>query len=87
MKLLQTFILCILITLVFSISAFAYIDPSILAYVIQAGAGILIAIGAGVALHFHRVKRKMNETLKIDKNKNMEVEEDVVVFDEDDNKK
>ena len=31
---------------------FGYIDPSVITYAIQAGAGIVIAIGAFVGLYF-----------------------------------
>lgn len=39
----------------FSNYAYAYIDPSAITYVIQAVAGVLIAIGAGVTIFRHKI--------------------------------
>ena len=44
---------------------FGYIDPSVMTYAIQAGAGILIAIGAFVGLYFRKAKKNINKKLKI----------------------
>jgi hypothetical protein len=58
---------------------FGYIDPSVMTYAIQAGAGIVIAVGAFVGLYFRKAKKKVNKKLGIDENKNKEVESDEVV--------
>ena len=63
----------------FSVNAMAYIDPSVMTYVIQAVAGIAIAIGAAVGMYFRSAKKKINNKLGIDENKNKEVEEDEIV--------
>ena len=57
-----------------------YIDPSVTTYLIQVVAGVAIAVGAGLAIYFRRAKKKMNEKLGIDENKNNEVESDEIVF-------
>ena len=57
---------------------FGYIDPSVMTYAIQAGAGIVIAVGAFVGLYFRRAKKKVSKKLNIDENKNKEVESDEV---------
>ena len=57
---------------------FGYIDPSVMTYAIQAGAGILIAVGAFVGLYFRKAKRKVNKKLGIDENKNKEIESDEI---------
>lgn len=57
-----------------------YIDPSVTTYLIQVVAGVAIAVGAGLAIYFRRAKKKMNEKLGIDENKNKEVESDEIVF-------
>ncbi len=57
---------------------FGYIDPSVMTYAIQAGAGIVIAIGAFVGLYFRKAKKKVNKKLGIDENKNKEVESDEI---------
>lgn len=60
-------------------TTFGYIDPSVMTYAIQAGAGIAIAVGAFVGLYFRKAKKKVNKKLKIDENKNKEVESDEIV--------
>ena len=57
----------------------AYIDPSVMTYAIQAIAGIVIAIGAFVGIYFRKAKKKLNNKLGIDENKNKEVESDEIV--------
>ncbi len=44
-------------TLLFSRSAFAYIDPSSMTYLIQIVAGAAIALGAGVGFYWKRIRR------------------------------
>lgn len=58
-----------------------YIDPSVMTYVIQATAGIVIAGGAVAAFLFHKAKKKVSEKLNIDENRNKEVESDEIVVD------
>jgi hypothetical protein len=57
-----------------------YIDPSVTTYLIQAIAGVAIAVGAGLAIYFRKAKKKMNEKLGIDENRNKEVESDEIEF-------
>ena len=56
-----------------------YIDPSVMTYAIQAGAGIVIAVGAFVGLYFHRAKKKVSKKLGIDENRKKEVESDEII--------
>ena len=60
------------------ISIFGYIDPSVMTYAIQAGAGIVIAVGAFVGLYFRKKKKKVNKKLGVDENKNKEIESDEI---------
>lgn len=62
--------------LLFGANAQAYIDPSVATYAIQAIAGIAIALGAAVGIYFRRAKKKVNEKLGVDENRNKEVESD-----------
>ena len=62
--------------LLLGVNAHAYIDPSVITYVIQAVAGIAIAVGAAAAIYWRKVKKKINTKLGIDENKNKEVEDD-----------
>lgn len=77
-------IVCLMI--VFSTTALGYLDPSIMTYAIQAIAGIVIAIGAGVSLYWRKAKRKLNQTFGINSNIKKEIESDVIEFDDDDHK-
>ena len=69
--------------LMFGNNLMAYIDPSVLTYVIQAIAGVVIAVGAAVGIYWRRAKKKINNTLGIDENKNKEVESDEIVDNSD----
>lgn len=69
--------------LLFGVNAQAYIDPSVVTYVIQAVAGVVIAVGAAVGIYWRRAKKKLNEKLGVDENKNKEVESDEIVVKED----
>lgn len=63
----------------FGLSVNAYIDPSVVTYTIQVGAGIVIAIGAVVGIYYRKAKKKISNTLGIDENKNKEVESDEIL--------
>lgn len=63
----------------FGLNAEAYIDPSVTTYLIQAIAGVIIAIGAVVGIYFRRAKKKMSKKLGIDENRNKEVESDEII--------
>lgn len=67
-------------SVMFSINVSAYIDPSVMTYAIQAGAGIVIAIGAVVGIYFRKMKKKISDKLGIDENVNKEVETDEIIM-------
>lgn len=60
-------------------NANAYIDPSVMTYLIQAVAGVVIAVGAVIGIYWRRAKKKVNTALGIDENRNKEVESDDIV--------
>ncbi|MCD8038357.1 MAG: major capsid protein [Lachnospiraceae bacterium] len=72
--------LCLCGMFLFGANSQAYIDPSAVTYAIQAIAGIVIAIGAAVGIYFRRAKKKLNDKLGIDENKNKEVESDDIII-------
>lgn len=72
--------------LVFGVDAKAYIDPSVMTYLIQAVAGVVIALGAAVGIYFRRAKKKLNDKLGLDENRNKEVESDDVIIKTSDDK-
>lgn len=65
--------------LLFGKNVNAYIDPSVLTYVIQAVAGVVIAVGAVVGIYWRKAKKKIDKTLGVDENRNKEVESDEIV--------
>lgn len=67
--------------LMFGNTLMAYIDPSVVTIMIQASAGVIIAVGAAVGIYWRKAKKKINNTLGIDENKNKEVESDEIVDD------
>ena len=69
--------------LMFGANGEAYIDPSVMTYVIQAVAGIVVAVGAVVGIYWRTAKKKVNEALGVDENKNKEVESDDIVVEND----
>ena len=56
-----------------------YIDPSVTTFVIEAVAGIVIAGGAVISVMLRKAKRKINDKLGIDENRNKEVESDDII--------
>lgn len=54
-------------TMLFSVTALAYIDPSAMTYMIQLVAGIAIAAGAGVGFYFRKIRRRLSKYAKKDR--------------------
>lgn len=67
-------------------TASAYIDPSVATYLVQAVAGIGIAVATGAGIYFHKIKHKVNDTLGIQEDSNKAVEEDLVIYEEEEPK-
>lgn len=72
---------------VFSTTAFAYLDPSVMTYTIQVVAGVIVAVGAVIGIYWRKAKKRVQDKLGIDENANKEVEEDVVEIIEEESKK
>ena len=70
--------------LLFGANGEAYIDPSVMTYIIQAVAGIIIAVGAVVGIYWRKARKKVNDTLGIDENRNKEVESDELIVNAED---
>ena len=64
----------------------AYIDPSTTTILISSISGIVIAIGAGAVIIWRKAKKKVANVLHIDENSNKEVEEELVIKEENDEK-
>ena len=56
---------------------FAYIDPSVMSYTVQAIAGVAIALGVVLGVVWRKVKKGANKVLGYDENADKEIEEDV----------
>lgn len=69
--------------LLFGVNARAYIDPSVMTYLIQAIAGVVIAVGAAIGIYWRRAKKKIDNALGIDENRNKEVESDEILVAEE----
>lgn len=61
----------------FSTPVFAYIDPSVMTYTIQAIAGVVIAVGAVVGIVWRRARKKAKQILNVNENTKKEVEEEI----------
>ena len=72
--------------LAFGVNGNAYIDPSVTTYLIQAIAGIVIAVGAFLAVYWRKAKKKMQDKLGIDVDSNKEVESDEILIKKDEEK-
>ena len=66
----------------FSTTGQAYIDPSTTTYIIQAVAGVAIAISAFVMVYWRKAKKKVEQTLHIDTEAHKTMEEDLIVTDD-----
>ena len=67
--------------LLFGETGEAYVDPSVVTYIIQAVAGVVIAAGAVFGVYWRKTRKKINDKLGIDENRNKEVESDDFVSD------
>lgn len=82
-KILVVAALAVCSMMAFGLNASAYIDPSVMTYLIQVIAGVVIAVGAIAGVYIRKAKKKVSEKLGIDENKNKEVESDEIIVDEE----
>ena len=76
------FVICFV--LILSLSASAYLDPSVMTYAIQIIAGIAVAVGAVVGIYWRKARKKVQDKLGIDENSKKEQEDDVIEIKEED---
>lgn len=69
----------------FAPPAYAYVDPSVMTYAIQAFAGVAVALGAVAGVALRRTRKMLFKVLNIDENANKIVEADVHRLDADGN--
>ncbi|MDO4443879.1 MAG: sulfatase-like hydrolase/transferase [Slackia sp.] len=58
----------------FAAPAYAYVDPSVMTYTIQALAGVAVALSAVIGVAWRRLRRVLLKLLKIDENAGKEVD-------------
>ena len=58
---------------------FAYVDPSVLSYTVQAIAGVAIALGVVFGVVWRKIKRGAGKALGRDENSGKEVKDDVTM--------
>lgn len=78
MKSFRTAYFALIVAVMLSTTSFAYIDPSVMTYVIQVVTGILVAVGAIIGIYWRRVKRNAMKKLGIDENVKKVVEDDII---------
>ena len=57
---------------------FAYVDPSVMSYTVQAIAGVAIALGVVFGVVWRKIKKGASKALGRDENAGKEVEEEIV---------
>ncbi len=55
-----------------------YVDPSAVTYIIQAVAGVVIAVGAGIGIYWRKAKKKVQEKMGVEEKKEVESDEIIV---------
>lgn len=87
MKWINRLLLAVGFMVMFPLTTFAYLDPSVMTYTIQVVAGVVVAVGAVIGIYWRRAKKKVQNTLGIDENAKKEVEDDVIEISDDTPKK
>jgi len=62
-----------------SVSALAYVDPSVTTALLSAIVAVAVAVGATVGVFVRKAKKKAQEVLNIDENANKIVEDEIQV--------
>ena len=83
-RLFLVLMLILSLNIAFMSHAFAYVDPSVTTYAIQAIVGVVVAVGAVAAIWWRKAKKKVADKLGIDENAKKATEADVVEDDDDD---
>jgi hypothetical protein len=62
----------------------AYVDPSVISYIVQAVAGVLITLGAVAWVVVSYLRKRARKLLALQQQNNKEVEQDIVIEDDGD---
>ena len=82
MKILEVFVLVLVLMTLFPSTAHAYVDPSVMSYTVQAIAGVAIACGVVFGVIWRKAKKGAKKVLNIDENAGKEVEEELTIKDD-----
>lgn len=74
--------IAILLALGFASPAYAYVDPSVMTYTIQALAGVAVALSAVLGVVWRRIRKHLLRVLRIDENEGKHVEGAVHALDD-----
>ena len=85
-RILLTLHLALWVMIGFSLQAAAYIDPSVVSGLLVSVAGAVVACSAVFFILWRKLKKKVTKTLGIDENANKEVEEELVIKEDDEEK-
>lgn len=85
-KLAAALILLSGLSVFFTLTSSAYVDPTTTTFLFQALAGVVAVVGTAIVIFWRRAKRKVGKMLGIDENKNLEVEDEFTVVGETDDK-
>ena len=85
-RILMTLHLALWLTVGFSLQAAAYIDPSVVSGLLVSVAGAVVALSAVFFILWRKLKNKVTKTLGIDENANKEVEEELVIKEDEEEK-
>lgn len=66
--------------LLFGLNGRAYIDPSVITYLIQIISGVVISLGAFFGVYGRKIKKMISKKLGISEYRNKEVESDDIKF-------
>ena len=78
-RILMTVHLALWLMVGLSAQAAAYIDPSVVSGLLVSVAGAVVACSAAFFILWRKLKKKVTKTLGIDENANKEVEEELVI--------
>ncbi len=79
-KKLRLLVYFVCMAVILTIPAFAYVDPSVTTFAIQGIVAVVVVAGAVVGVVWRKMKKKAMQVLNIDENAGKVVEDDLVVF-------
>ena len=85
-QIVMTLHLALWVVIGLTLQAAAYIDPSVVSGLLVSVAGAVVACSAVIFILWNKLKKKVSKTLGIDENANKEVEEELIIKPDDEEK-